>query len=109
MPQSSAAVDRVDLEPGVKTLRDPVLEGYVNSPGPLPSIASDHRAGELAHEAAVLACEHAVRDIGEFRHPNHLRVGLRVLSRVEHEVENIVGRDARDGRCPFASDHALRS
>ena len=56
-------------------------------------------------ERAVLAGQHPLGEVGQLRDPHDLGVGLGVLGRVEHEVEDLVGRDALHDGGPFTSDH----
>src|SRR4029434_933014 len=58
-----------------------------------------------AEEGAVLARDHAVRDVAELRDPEDLGVGLGVLRRVEDEVEDLLRRHAFDDLGAFATDH----
>src|SRR5580658_518409 len=105
MAHPRSVVYSVDLEPRVEAPRYPVFERHVDAVRPLPPVTGDDGPGELPEEATVLAGEHSVRRVSEFRHPDHLRVRLRVLRRVEHEVEHFVRRDTSYDCRSFASNH----
>jgi hypothetical protein len=102
---AGAALDLVDLEPGVQMLRHAVLERDIDAMRRVPPVAGDHRPREPTEEASVFAGDHPVSGVTELGDPHHLRVGLRVLGGIEHEVEHLLGSDpVRDGSA-FASDH----
>ena len=71
-----------------------------------PAVAGDDRAWELAEELAVLAGDHPVLGVGDLGDVNDLEIGLLVLRRVEHEVEDVLGRHPGDERRSFAANHA---
>ena len=105
MRDARAAVDGLDVEPGVERLREPELLRDVEAVRRVPPVPVDHGAGELAHERAILASHHAVGAIAELGDADDLRVGQAVLRGIDHEVEDLLRGDAGDGCRSFASQH----
>lgn len=60
MVDPGTARGRLDVEPGVESLQDTVLEGDVDVVGTVPSVAGDDRAGKVPEEGAVLPGDHGV-------------------------------------------------
>src|SRR4051794_7319550 len=58
--QAGAAVDRLDVEPGVQSFGETVLIGDVDAARARPSVTGDDRALEAVEEATVLTRHHAI-------------------------------------------------
>jgi hypothetical protein len=100
-----APIDFRNLKPGVQAAGHAMLDNNVNTGWAPPDVPRYHGALESAEEFAVLSRNHAVRKVRQFRHPDHFRVGLDVLGRIQDEVKGFVLADAmRDGRT-FTSNH----
>src|ERR1700736_5983553 len=104
MSNTSTAGHIVNLKPGVETSRHAVLEGHVNVVRSAPSISSDHRPLEATEELSIFSGQHAVGSVGELGDPHHLRIGLRVLSWIQHEIECLGSTDIA-GNCGALTSH----
>ena len=100
-----AALDLLDVEPGVKAARHTVLEHDVDGPGSPPAVPGDHGAPQSAQKLPVLAGDHPVGEVGQLGDPDHLGVRLDVLGRIEHEVKSLVRAHATCDRRSLTSYH----
>src|SRR4051794_24056550 len=96
MLKPGAARLLADVEPGVERLGDAVLQGHGDVVRGIPVVAGHDRPAEPSEKQAVFSGDHAVGGVSQLGDREDLRIGLRVLSRVEHEVEDLLRADACD-------------